>query len=78
MPETLDESVIDSLLGDLSLERDCLPDPDDKDQINFWVPVAKKASYDRLQRATGQKFGKRLKEIIIQAIERADKLHKIP
>lgn len=76
MPETLDDSLIDSLLGDIPLDASKSAGPEETAQINFWVPKSKKASYERLQKATGQKFGKRVRDIIVKAIERAEERAK--
>lgn len=43
---------------------------DDHAPITFWIPKTKKVLFDRLQIETKRKFGKKLKDVIVIAIDK--------
>lgn len=40
--------------------------------VAFWIPLDYKLKYDLLQGRTKQRFGKKLKELVIKSIDRMD------
>lgn len=67
------ENSLDLILGDLIADAgsgdeatiDSLP-------MTLWIPHAYKARFDALQARTKKKFGKKLKEVVMAAIDRVD------
>ena len=41
--------------------------------LTVWIPVEHKAAYDRLQKETRRRFSKKLRKIVLTAIEMSEK-----
>lgn len=63
------EQLIDQMISQLKVEMN---DEEDKKQIGLWIPETKKQKFDRIQKATKNKFGKFIQGIIIKAVDRVD------
>lgn len=43
-----------------------------RDAVTIWLPPAAKARYDRLQELSNRRFSKKVREILLAAIEQAE------
>lgn len=62
---------LDDVLGDFTIpekQAACALKP-----ITVWVPENKKVLYDELQQKSSRQFGKKVRELIIMAIDKTDK-----
>lgn len=60
---------LDQLLADFALHH-CARDPGRP--VTVWLPSEYKTRYARLQKASGRQFGKKVRELILAAIELAE------
>lgn len=44
----------------------------DRECVTIWLPATMKARYDRLQEQSGRRFSKKIRELLLAAISRAD------
>lgn len=72
MKQNTDVSL-DSILANLISTNVAPVHRENEKPLTTWVPKDYKDKYARVQDATGRKFSKTLKEIIITAIEKADR-----
>lgn len=64
---------LDAVLGDFNLPETQVAGAKLK-PITVWIPEEKKLTYDELQQKSSRQFGKKvIKELIIMAIDKADK-----
>lgn len=66
------EKIAD-FLGDFSVTEGP-SQPMSRGAVTIWLPVEAKSRFDRLQDKSGRQFGKKIREIVLAAIEQAEKL----
>jgi hypothetical protein len=62
---------LDAILGGFE-PKEAERDLKDRAPITIWVPKPYKARYDQLQSASGRRFNKTVREILLAAIEKAE------
>lgn len=60
----------EDILESLDISQTGGEQPVDKKAITLWLPVDKKAKFDDLQAMSKRKFGKKLQDIVILAIDK--------
>lgn len=63
---------LDGILESFELGAMDAPDRNDRQSVTVWLPRGAKARYDRLQEISGRRFSKKVREIIMAAIEKAE------
>jgi hypothetical protein len=64
------DKQITELIQGFSLEKDT--PAEESDTISFCLPISKKQKFDELQRITNKRFGKKIKELILTVMDRAE------
>lgn len=70
------EKSIDAIFENLDI-FDLREGAVDMKPITIWVPLKYKIDYDKLQMSTRNKFGKKLKEVIMKSIEKMDAMKRL-
>jgi hypothetical protein len=66
------ELSLDQIFSDLDLSSDNEAMPARGTTITLWIPVEAKERYVRLQRRTGRRFSKKVRDLILAAITMAE------
>lgn len=62
----MDNASLDDVFSDLNLDSDAAAL---NKSITLWVPEEYKAKYDKLQKLSSREFNKRLRTLILKAID---------
>lgn len=66
--------ALQEILRDFDREESAVEgDSKRKAPLTIWLSIDDKARYDRLQKTSGRKFGKKLREVIQAALDYVDK-----
>lgn len=77
----MDDRNFDSVVEEFDF-REAFLDPKAKRKdspkvpVTFWIPVEYKAEYDLYQLDSSGRFGKKLKEVLLRAIDRTRELRR--
>lgn len=63
---------IDDIFHEFELEFDKDESAEKHKPVSFWIPEKSKAKYDKIQEKSRQKFGKKIRDVVVALIDRID------